>query len=152
MKKVLYYYTYTGNGEVVAKHFEELGYEIRLIKRKKKMPKSFFWSVMSGGFLAGIKHKDKLVDFNEDIKDYDEVVIGSPIWNARFASPTNTALKKLGLENLNSKKLTFVLYSGSGEAKKAVKRIQKEYPNATIILLKEPKKYPEELEKLKDIK
>ena len=152
MKKVFYYYSHTGSGEVVAKHFEELGYEIRLIQRKKKMPKSFFWCIMSGGFLAGIKHKDKLVDFNADIEDVDEIVIGSPIWNKRFASPTNMALWLIGSKDLNSKKLTFVLYSGSGEAKKAVKRIQKEYPNAKIILLKEPKKYPEELEKLKDIK
>lgn len=148
MKKLFVYYSYTGNGEIVAGRMAELGYELRVVKRKKKLPKSFFWGVMTGGFLAGIGKKDKLVDFDENIADYDEIVIGSPVWNARFSSPVNTVLSKL---NFEGKKLTFVLYSGSGEAPKAVERIGKEHPNAKIVLLKEPKKYPDELEKLKNL-
>ena len=100
---------------------------------------------MTGGFLAGIKHKDKLVDFNADVSDFDEIVIGSPVWNGAFASPVNTVLSKL---DLTGKKLGFVLYSGSGEAEKAVKRIKKEYPNAGLYILKEPKKYGDEVLRL----
>ena len=148
MKKLFVYYSYTGNGDLVAGRMAGQGYYLRAVKRKKKMPKSFFWGIMTGGFLASVGKKDKLVDFDENIGDYDEIVIGSPIWNARFASPINTVLSKL---NFEGKKVSFLLYSGSGEAPKAVERIKKEYPTAKIVLLKEPKKYPDELEKLKDL-
>ena len=145
MKKLFVYYSYTGNGEYVAEYLKTKGYDVREAIRKKKLPKSFFWGVMTGGFLAGIKHKDKLVDFDENIEEYDEIVIGSPIWNGRFSTPINTVLSKL---NLKDKKVTFLFYSGSGEGEKAVKRVKKEYPEARIFILKEPKKHPEELSKI----
>lgn len=145
MKKILIYYSLTGNGALVAEKLAEKGYDVREVVRKNPMPKSFFWGIVVGGFLATIKHKDKIKDVDLDLSDFDEVVIGSPVWNARFASPVNTLLSRLDAEG---KKLTFVLYSGSGEGEKADARIAEEYPNATVIHLKEPKKYPEELEKL----
>ena len=145
MKRLFIYYSRSGNGELVAIKMQELGFDIRKVVAKKELPKSFFFGILTGGFLAGIKYKDKLVNFDSDISKYDEIVIGSPIWNGRFSSPINGVLNKLNLEN---KKISFALYSGSGEAPKAIKRIQKEYPNAGFIVLKEPKKYPEELKKL----
>ena len=148
MKKLFIYYSYTGNGQEVAKYLKENGYELKEVIRKKKLPKSFFFGILTGGFLASINHKDKLVDFDEDVSMYDEIVIGSPVWNARFSSPINTVLAKL---NLEGKKLSFVLYSGSGEAPKALKRINKKYPNSRVVILKEPKKYKEEITKLKDL-
>ena len=148
MKKLFVYYSYTGNGDIVASTMEKMGYELRKVIRKKSLPKSFFWGMMTGGFLAAIKHKDKLKDFDNNIEQYDEIVIGSPIWNGRLATPTNTVLANL---NLKDKKLSFVLYSGSGEGLKASDRIKKEYPNAEIIFLKEPKKYPDELNKLDEL-
>ncbi len=148
MKTLYIYYSYTGNGELIADKLASKNIDIRRIIRKKKMPKSFFGGMMVGGFLASIKHKDKLVDFDNNIEEYDEIIIGAPIWNARLSSPINGALAQLDLKD---KKVSFVLYSGSGTAKKAVKRINKEYPNAQIIILQEPKKYPEQLEKLKEL-
>lgn len=145
MEKLFIYYSYTGNGEIVANVFKEQGYELRKANPRKSLPKSFFFAILKGGFLAGIRHKSKLVDFNTDISNYDSIVIGSPIWNGRFSSPINTVLEAV---DFNNKDLSFVFYSGSGTAAKAVKRIQKEFPNAKFIILKEPKKYPEELKKL----
>ena len=148
MKSLFIYYSYTGNGELLAKELEKKGIALRPVKRKKPLPKSFFLGMMSGGFLAAIKHKDALLDFDADVAGYDHIIIGSPIWNARLASPINTVLASLPLEG---KAITFLLYSGSGEGKKALKRIGKEYPNAEVIHLKEPKKYPEELSKLSQL-
>ena len=145
MKSIFIYYSYTGNGDFVADYLKEKGVEIRQVIREKKLPKSFFGGVMAGGFLAGIKHKDKIVGFDSNIEGYDSIIIGSPIWNGRFSSPINTVLSQLDLSN---KKVTFVFYSGSGEGKKALKRINKEYKDAKVIFLKEPKKYPDELKKI----
>jgi len=148
MKKLFIYYSYTGNGDLVATHLEEQGYELRRLIRKRNLPQSFFFGIMAGGFLAGIKHKDKLIGFNYDIREFDEIVIGSPIWNARICSPINTVLSKL---DFSGKKLTFLFYAGSGTGKKALKRVNKEYPDAKVVFLKEPKKHLDELNKLKTL-
>ena len=148
MKKLFVYYSYTGSGEVVANYLKEtLFIDVREVKRLKKMPKSFFGGMMTGGFLASIKHKDKLVDFDNNIDEYEEIIIGSPIWNGRVSSPINTVIDLL---DLREKKVTFIFYAGSGEGKPALKRINKDFPGANVIFLKEPKKYPQELEKLKE--
>ena len=101
--------------------------------------------MMVGGFQAGMNKKAKLKPFDQDISMYDEIVIGSPIWNARFSPALNGLLATL---DFSMKKLSFVFCSGSGEGQKAVERLQKEYSDATYTFLKEPKKYPEELKKL----
>ena len=49
---------------------------------------------------------------------------------------------------ISGKQLAFVLCAASGEGPKALERINAEYPNARVIALKEPNKYPEELTKL----
>lgn len=148
MKKLFLYNSYTGNGEVVADVFKEKGYDVKKVIEKKKMPKSFFWSMMAGGFRAGINSKGKLVNYNPDVSKYEEIVIGTPIWNARLTPITNSILKQTNLAN---KKITFVMYSGSGTAKKADKKIRKLFPEANIIHLQEPKKYKDQLNKLKSL-
>ena len=142
MNKIFIYYSRTGNGDFVADILREKGFDIRKIETVKKvLPDSFFLSMMVGGFKASIGSSPSLKEFNKNVEGYEEIYIGSPIWNARLATPTNSLLKEL---NLMDKKVTFVLYSGSGTSKKATKKISKLYPTARIINLQEPKKYPEE--------
>ena len=148
MNKLFIYYSNTGNGDLVANRLEELGYDVRKVFPKKDLPKKFFFKVMTGGFLAGIKAKAKLIDFDENIDGYEKIVIGSPIWNARLSSPIN---KVLTILDLKDKDVTFVLYAGSGIAKHAPKQIKKIADEAKIVFLKEPKKYSEELKKLEEL-
>ena len=145
MNKLFIYYSLTGSGDVVAKKFEEKGYEIRKVIEKKKMPKKFFFMILSGGFRASVGKKGKLIDYNNDVSKFDNIVIGSPIWNGRFPPAINSVLAETDLSN---KKLTFVFYSGSGEGKKAKQKVEKLFPEALMVFLKEPKKYEKELEKL----
>ena len=136
MKKIFIYYSLNGSGDKVASILMTKGIDIRKVIADYKVSKSNFSMIMKGGFLAGINYKAKLIDFNDDINAYDEVIIGSPIWNNRFSCPINTVLSKL---DLTGKKLTFILYSASGKDNKAMKKINKLYPDAEIINLKEPK-------------
>ena len=84
MKRLFVYFSHTGNGDVVAEYLKDKTVDIRKVIRKKRLPKSFFWGMMTGGFLAGIKHKDKLLDFDEGVmsrvlemtKDYQVEIIG----------------------------------------------------------------------------
>ena len=127
---------------MVGDYLKDKGIEVRKVVTKEELPKNFILRIMSGGYKAMTLYKDKLDGFNPDISEYDEVIIGSPIWNSRLSSPINTILDKLNLDN---KKVTFVLYSGSGESKGATKRIKNEYPNAKIIDIKNPLNNKEDL-------
>lgn len=146
MKKIFIYYSLTGNGYTVASYLKEKGWNIRKVETSEPLPKNYILSILAGGYKAMVNYEDKLIDFDANIEEYDEVAIGSPIWNARLSSPINSVLKELDLKD---KKLTFVLYSGSGKSPKATERINKEYPNAKVIDLVEPKKNKEELTKFK---
>ena len=148
MATLFIYYTHSGNGDVVAEYLSGKGAEIRKVEPKKPLPKSFFWSVMTGGFLATIGHKAKLLPYDQSYEGFDRIVIGSPVWNARFSCPINSLLAE---NDFTGKELVFVLYAGSGRAPKATARILKQYPNSKIIVLKEPKKYPEELMKTDEL-
>ena len=60
-----------------------------------------------------VNYEDRLNNFNNDISDYDEVVIGSSIQNSRLSSPINTVLKELNLKIIfifgeMTKKIIFV--------------------------------------------
>ena len=147
MEKLFIYYSYTGNGEIVAEKIKEKGVDLRAITPQKPLPKSFLGGMLTGGFLAGIKAKTPLKDFNSDVSQYDEIIIGSPIWNARIASPINTVLDAL---KGTDKKISFIFYAGSGTGKKAAKRISKEYPDSKVIFIKGPKDNPSELEKVEE--
>jgi len=145
MKRIFIYFSLSGSGDVVANYLRNKGIDIRKVIPKSKKAKSNFGNIMKGGFLATINHKSKLIDFNDNISDYDEVIIGSPIWNSRLSCPINTVLSKI---NLETKKLTFILYSASGKDNKAMKKLNKLYPFATIINLLEPKDHIKEMEEM----
>ena len=145
MKTLFIYFSYTGSGDLVAERLASKGAEVRKVQMKKALPRSFFFGILKGGFLALTKKKSALLDWNKNIEGYDHIIIGSPIWNARISSPINTVLSSLSLEN---KPLTFVFYAGSGTGQNAEMRVANEYPNAKALFLKEPKKYQEELDKL----
>ena len=145
MSKLFIYYTLSGSGDVVADYLEEKGIEVRKIETKYKLSRHMFLAMMKGGLHALIGEKAKLINYNKDISEYDEIIIGSPIWNSRLTPPINTVLRDTDLSN---KKLTFILYSGGGYGKKATKKISRKYPNANIINIKQPKKNVEELKKI----
>ena len=145
MKKLFIYFSLTGNGDLVADHLKEKGFEIRKVEMKKALPKSFFFSVLTGGFLAGLNVKSKLKEYDRNTEGYDEIIIGSPIWNGRFSSPLNRLLKEM---DFKGKDIQFIFTAGSGAGKHALKKANKLYPEAKCTFLKEPKKYPEELKKI----
>ena len=148
MKRIFIYYSLSGNGEMIANYLKDKKTDIRKVVPKKELPKNMFFRIMSGGFLAGINHRDELIDFDSDISKYDEVIIGSPIWNGRLSCPINTVLDKI---DVRDKKLSFILYSGSGACPKTDTMLKEKYKDVNIIHLKEPKSNKELLEVLKDI-
>ena len=95
MKKIFIYYSLTGNGDVVASYLKDSNYDIRKVETKEVLPNNYILRILTGGYKAMINYEDELLNFNSNIEEYDEVMIGSPIWNSRLSSPINTILKKL---------------------------------------------------------
>lgn len=143
MKKIFIYYSLTGNGDEVSKVFKKDGYDIKKIEVNKPLPKKFFFRMMTGGFKALIGYKEKITNFDIDITKYDKIVIGSPIWNDRISTPIRTLLKKIDKNNID-----FVLYSGSGKGERGIEYLKERYPKSKITIIKEPKKYKEEINKI----
>ncbi len=147
MSKLFIYYSFTGNVDAVAEVLKAKGFDLRKVESEFKLSNKLFPQMMKGGFSAAIGQTPKLIGYDSDVSVYDEIVIGSPIWNGRFASPVNTILKET---DLGGKKLTFILCSGSGTGKNADKKIAKLYPGANVIHLEQPRDLREELGKLSD--
>lgn len=145
MKRLFIYYSLTGNGDIVSDYLKDKKYDIRKVITKEILPSNYILRILVGGYKAMINYQDTLINFDNSVNDYDEIIIGSPIWNSRLSSPINTVLNSL---NLSNKNVIFILYSGSGKVSKAMELIKAKYPNAKIINLKEPKKYNNELRKL----
>ena len=137
MRRIFIYYSLSGNGDFIADKLKDKDIDIRKVYCEKELPKNMFFRIVTGGFLAGINYRSKLKDFDKDISLYDEVIIGSPIWNGRLSCPINSVLDELDFGN---KKVTFVLYSGSGESLKVRDNIGKKYPNAKVLEFREPLK------------
>ena len=136
MKKIFIYYSLTGNGDIIANYFKNKNIDIRKVVTKEPLPKNFILSIITGGFKASINYCDKLDNFDNNIDNYDEIIIGSPIWNNRLSCPINSVFKEL---DLNNKKVIFILYSGSGKGLKAEEKIKKLYNNAKVIHIKDAK-------------
>ena len=145
MNKLLIYYSLSGNGDAIAAALQQQGFALRKVSPKKKMPKAFFLQILAGGFGAGIGKKEPLEAYDPNVAAFDEIAIGSPVWNGRLSCPINTVLAET---DLKGKKLTFLLFSGSGAAPKAEQQIRSRFPDAAIVHLKEPKANPQEFEKL----
>ena len=145
MAKVFIYYSNSGNGDVVAQYLKEKGFEIRKVQTDYKLSKNLFLAMMKGGFGAAVGKKAKLIDYDGDVSAYDEVSIGSPVWNDRLPPPVNSVLK---YTDLKGKKVTFILYSGGGECKRAVEKLTGLYPEAKMINIKQPSENKEQLNKI----
>ena len=144
MKKLFIYYSLTGNGDVVAEYMRKQRYKIEKIKTKSELPKNTVLRILTGGFKALINYKDKIDKLNIKLDDYDEIIVGSPIWNSRVSSPINTLLDSIEKD----KKVIFIFWSGSGKSTAATKKLRIKYPSSKIIDLKEPKSNNNELKKI----
>lgn len=96
MKNLILYYSRTGNTETVAKEISKaVNGELKKIELKKEI--SFMGAAFSA--VLGLKGKIKSVDFN--VKDYDNIFIGTPVWAGKTSTPINAFLSEADLSGKN---------------------------------------------------
>ncbi len=99
MKALILYYSYGGNTRRIAQMIKDkLKCDCCEIETLKEYSKNYNDVVEEGkreidrGFMPEIK------DINTDIKDYDTIILGSPVWWYTFAPAMKTFLNKADLK------------------------------------------------------
>ena len=142
MKKVIVYYSMSGNTDYVAKYIsDKIDADLIRIEPKKEYPnkgiKKFLW----GGKSAVMGETPALEQYEFDSEKYDCIIFGTPVWASSFTPPIRTFIKE-NKEKLKGKKLaTFICYMGGG-ADKAVGKLKQclEISNfAAELILIDPK-------------
>lgn len=135
MEKVFVYYSFTGNGDYVAKELSDKGYKIIKLVSTDKMPKNKFLATLKGGYKALRKSCATLKDYSLDLDNISELVIGTPIWNGRFPPALNTLFRDNKFSHF-----TLLTYSAGGDSLPLKKKLEKDYKIDKYISLKNPKK------------
>ncbi len=120
--KYFVYFSASGNGDFIANFLKEKGYEIVKVETLKPFGKVNFFRILKYGFRAGAQKKEKIKELNLELKEDDEVVIGSPIWNDRLSTPINTVLDKV---EFNKETTKFIVYPAGDKAVKVVGQLEK---------------------------
>lgn len=120
--KYFIYFSATGNGDFLAELLKEQGYQPIKIEMVKPIKKVGFFAILRYGGRAMLNKKEKIKDVELELKEDDEVVIGSPIWNDRLSTPVNALLTKI---EFNKKTTKFILYPAGEGTKKSLSQIAK---------------------------
>ncbi|NYB75365.1 flavodoxin [Sedimentibacter hydroxybenzoicus DSM 7310] len=96
MKNLVVYYSRSKNTETAAQEIlKAVGGDAKKIELIKDC--SFAGAAFKA--LFGLKGKVKSIDFN--VKDYDNIFIGSPVWAGKSSTPINTFLSDVDLAGKN---------------------------------------------------
>ena len=135
MKFLVVYYSLSGNTEAAAKKIaEKLGADMLRLDTEKAMPKSFAARILVGGGQVMMNYIPKLKPMEKDPAGYDEIILGSPIWNSKGVPAINAFLQD---EKAAAKVTSLFFLSGGGDTKKGLEAITKKLPNLkhTVSLL-----------------
>ncbi len=94
MKRLVVYYSLSGNTQEAAEKIAKaLDADLLKLDTVKAMPKRFAARIFVGGGQVMMNYIPELKPFNTDIDSYDEIILGSPIWNSKGVPAVNAFLK-----------------------------------------------------------
>lgn len=127
MKRIIVYYSLSGNTqEAVEVIAEKLGCETLKIDTVKEMPKAFAARILVGGGQVAMNVIPEIKPIDKDLSAYDEIFIGTPIWNSKGVPAINAFLKD---ESVCKKVTGLIITSGGGAIDKCVKALEEKIPN-----------------------
>lgn len=127
MKRLIVYYSLTGNTEVAVNAIaKKLECETLKIETVKDMPKSFAARLIVGGGQVALNKIPQIKSFDKDISSYDEIFIGTPIWNSKGVPAINAFLMD---ENVRGKVTGLIITSGGGDINTCVNILESKLPN-----------------------
>lgn len=127
MKRIIVYYSLSGNTEEAVKIIaEKLNCETLKIDTVKAMPKSFAARILVGGGQVAMNKIPEIMPIDKDLSVYDEIFIGTPIWNSKGVPAINAFLMD---ESICQKVTGLIITSGGGEIDKCENALEAKIPN-----------------------
>ncbi len=129
MKTLVVYYSRTGNTKFVAeKVAQELGAEIEELTDQKKRDGLF--SFFTNGYDSTREKKTRLAETTKNPLDFDFVILGTPVWNAR---PTPAMRTYLGDHDLSGKKVAIFCANMGKSGEEAIARTKSLIPDCDYV-------------------
>ena len=127
MRRAIIYFSLTGNTKTFAeKVASACGADIFRVEMVKPLPASFAGQMMIGGMQSTFAMKPKTKGLPQDITSYDEIILGTPVWAGKCASPMNTVLED---RDLCEKITAAFTLSGGGDNDRCEKQLKRKLPN-----------------------
>ena len=129
MKSLVVYYSRSGNTRFVAEKIsQKIGGDIEEIidKKRRKGPLGF----VIGGFDATRGRKTDIAEMKKSPRDYDLIVVGTPMWNKRITPAVRTYLE----DNKLSEKRVALFCTNHGSQSERVFKTLKEIMNGCIFV------------------
>jgi flavodoxin len=115
MNAIVVYYSLTSKTKAIAEGFaKELGCEIKQIEEVRK--RSLLGAYVMGAFAAMRSKTSAIKPLNVDMKNYDTIIIATPVWASSPVPAVNAFVENSSFENKDS---VFIISSASGDASKA---------------------------------
>lgn len=106
-------YIEKGNTEVVAEYIKEItGAELFKVERKVPYPKEYMACIKDAQDEQRKSERPELVNYLDDISDYDVIFVGSPIYWGTMPAPLFTELERLNFAGKIV--MPFATHEGSG--------------------------------------
>ncbi len=119
MKSLVVYYSLTGKTRLVAEAIAE-ALNAPLVEIKEKRPIPFPLVYLSGSFAALMNRGRDINPLNVDIKQYERIFIGSPIWASRPVPAINSFIYRT---NFEGREVIPFFTMGGRDAQKALANI-----------------------------
>ena len=130
MKKIVVYFSYSGNTKMIAKKISTaLGCDTLKIKTVKPYSADYNTVVNEEEGLAKSDKTPEIEKINVNLADYDTVIIGTPTWWYRPAPAIRAFLK----ENDLSGKTVIPFATNAGWAGNTLKEIKALCPNSNVV-------------------
>lgn len=128
-KKLVVYYSYTGHTKMIAKRIEEkLGCDILEIKPIIPYSTNYQTVVNKEQNNDSSNKTPQIEKIDKDLKKYDEIIIGSPVWWYTIAPVIRTFLKQNDLSGKTIKPFA----TNAGWLGQTFKEIKKLCPNSNV--------------------
>lgn len=129
MKKIVVYYSYTGNTKKIANMIKEK-LNCDILELTPKIPFSTDYQAVVDEYQNN-SIQNKSVEINDikiDLNQYDEIIVGTPVWWYTISPVVVTFLKNYNLDN----KTIIPFATNAGWLGKTFKDIEKLCPNSKI--------------------
>lgn len=130
MKKSVVFYSLSGNTQAAAKVIAEgIGADLIELKLVKPFPTEKSKQLALGGMQAMFGMKPAIQELSKNIKEYDVLILGTPIWAGTIAAPVHSFLNKY---QVLDKIVAVFTFSGGGDNKRCIAKLSKRLPRLKV--------------------